>query len=120
MSCRTSALLACVLSLTVAASAQEIHKPGPGITLPSVVREVKPDYTDAAKAAGIQGDVWLTVVVLADGNVGSVQIKRSLDTQFGLDEQAVTAAKQWQFKPGTKDGKAVAVEVTVEMTFRLK
>ena len=120
MFCRTRALLVCVMSLAVAASAQDVHKPGPGITLPTVVHEVKPDYTDAAKAAGIQGDVWLAVVVLADGSVGNVQVKRSLDTQFGLDEQAVTAAKQWKFKPGTKDGKAVAVEVTVEMTFRLK
>jgi hypothetical protein len=28
--------------------------------------------------------------------------------------------KQWEFKPGTKDGKAVPVEVAVEMTFTLK
>jgi hypothetical protein len=28
--------------------------------------------------------------------------------------------KKWLFKPGTKDGKPVAVQVNVEMTFRLK
>jgi hypothetical protein len=28
--------------------------------------------------------------------------------------------RQWEFKPGTKEGKAVAVKVVVEMTFSLK
>jgi protein TonB len=118
MTYRTGVLLFFVMSIALAASAQEITKDG--ATLPVVVREVKPDYTDEAKKAGIQGDIWLSVVVQADGTVGNVQVKRSLDTRFGLDEQAVIAAKQWKFKPGTKNGKAVAVEVTVEMTFRLK
>ena len=44
----------------------------------------------------------------------------SLDPTYGLDEQAVAAAKRWEFKPGTKDGKPVAVRVTLEMSFTLK
>jgi TonB family protein len=102
------------------APAQEVYKPGNGISLPVVVKEVKPSYTDEAKAAGIRGSVWLRVVVQADGLVGDVQVTRSLDQEYGLDNEAVKAAKQWEFKPGTKDGKPVAVEVTVEMTFTLK
>jgi Gram-negative bacterial TonB protein C-terminal len=43
-----------------------------------------------------------------------------LDDKYGLDEQAVTAMKKWVFKPGTKDGKPVAVRVDVEMSFRLR
>jgi TonB family protein len=39
---------------------------------------------------------------------------------FGLDQQAVDAARQWTFKPGTKDGKPVAVRVHIELTFTLK
>ena len=98
----------------------EIYRPGNGVTLPTVIKEVKPDYTDQAKAARIQGTVWLKTVVQADGDVGNVQVTRSLDTEFGLDNEAVKAAKQWKFKPGTKDGKPVAVEVTIELTFTLK
>jgi len=52
--------------------------------------------------------------------VNDVEVVRSLDTEYGLDEQAIKAAKQWRFKPGTKDGKAVAVRVSLEMTFTLK
>jgi TonB family protein len=91
-----------------------------GVTMPTVIKEVKPDYTDEAKAARIQGTVWVKAVVQADGDVGDVRVTRSLDTEFGLDKAAVAAAKQWKFKPGTKDGKPVAVEVTIELTFTLK
>ena len=45
---------------------------------------------------------------------------KSLDEKYGLDAQAVTAMKKWRFKPGTKDGKPVAVEVMVEMSFKLR
>jgi periplasmic protein TonB len=89
-------------------------------TPPQVVREVKADYTEEAKKAGIQGSVLLDAVVLTDGTVGEVRVTRSLDTKYGLDAQAVKALKQWQFKPGTKDGKPVPVRVDVEMTFTLK
>jgi protein TonB len=58
--------------------------------------------------------------VLDDGTVGDVTVSRSLDSVHGLDEQAVKAMKQWLFDPGKKDGKAVRVRVTVEMTFTLK
>jgi TonB family protein len=102
------------------ARAQEVLNPGNGVTLPIVVHEVKPDYTAEAKAAHIQGNVLLDTVVLADGNVGDVKVVRSLDTTYGLDQQAVNAAKQWTFKPGTKDGKAVAVRVQIELRFTLK
>jgi len=43
-----------------------------------------------------------------------------LDTQHGLDDEAVKALKQWRFSPGTKDGKPVPVVVELEMTFTLR
>jgi outer membrane biosynthesis protein TonB len=43
----------------------------------------------------------------------------SLDERFGLDNEAVKAARQWVFKPGTKDGKPVAVRIILELTFSL-
>jgi TonB family protein len=118
---RVLPIIALTSLIGTAASAQgEIYLPGNGVTPPVVVHEVKPDYTEAAKAARIQGDVWLKCVVQTDGDVGDVQVSRSLDKEFGLDNEAVKAAKQWKFKPGTKDGKPVAVQVTLEMTFTLK
>jgi protein TonB len=81
---------------------------------------MKPHYTPQAMKAKIQGTVWLTVIVLDTGNVGDVTVSKALDAEHGLDEEAVRAARQWVFKPGTRDGKPVNVEVTIEMTFTLK
>jgi TonB family protein len=116
-------ILAAVLvvgGLAAVLDAQEVFNVGNGVRAPTVVSQVKPDYTPQAQTARIQGAVLMNVVVLADGAVGTVAVERSLDTMFGLDEQAVKAMKRWTFKPGTKDGKAVAVRVHVEMTFTLK
>ena len=52
--------------------------------------------------------------------VGDIQVTRSLDDKYGLDRQAGRAATKWLFKPGTKDGKPVPVEVELEMTFTLR
>jgi TonB family protein len=97
-----------------------VYRPGPGVSLPTVLREVKPSYTSAAMEAKIQGSVWLECVVTADGDIGDVKVTRSLDEVHGLDQEAIKAAKQWKFKPGQKDGKPVAVVVTIELTFTLK
>lgn len=117
--------LAAVIALafattTLAAQDSKFFKPGNGVTLPRVIKEVKPDYTDAAKQQRISGSVWLQIVVTEKGDVGDVEVTRSLDKEYGLDDQAVTAARQWKFEPGKKDDKPVPVQVTLEMTFTLK
>ena len=91
-----------------------------GVSLPTLVKDVKPNYTADAIANRIQGTVLLSVVVLSNGTVGDVSVVRSLDTTYGLDAQAVLAAKQWLFNPGVKDGVPVAVRVTIEMSFTLR
>ena len=112
---------ACLIAASVVPfAAQEVYKPGNGVTLPVAIKQVKPEYTSEAKAAHIQGEVMLTAVVTANGDVADVTVARSLDSTFGLDQEAVKAAKEWKFKPGMKDGKAVAVSVQLQMTFTLK
>jgi protein TonB len=96
-----------------------VYEPRNGVSSPTLVREVRPSYPAQAIAARIQGTVLLSAVVLADGTVGDVTVVRSLDTQYGLDAQAANAVKQWLFNPGQRDGVAVAVRVTVEITFTL-
>jgi TonB family protein len=110
------------ISATVRAQTEKVYKPSEDtdITLPRVIRQVKPYYTPQAMEAKIQGVVHLAVVVLASGDVGDVVVSRSLDKEHGLDEEAIKAARQWKFSPGTRQGKAVAVEVTIELTFTLK
>ena len=96
------------------------YMPGNGVTNPVVLREVKPAYTAEAMRAKVQGTVWLQCVVLPDGTVGNVQVTKSLDSSFGLDQEAIKAAKQWRFKPGMRMGEPVPVLVTIELTFTLR
>jgi TonB family protein len=97
-----------------------VYRPGSGIVSPRILHEVKPTYTADAMRAKIQGTVWLEAVVLPDGSVGNVQITRSLDPTFGLDQEAIRTVKRWRFIPGTRQGQPVAVLVEVEMTFTLR
>ena len=96
-----------------------VYQPGNGVEPPRLLREVTPGYTAEAMRAKIAGDVLVEAVVLPDGSVGGVTVIRSLDPVFGLDEEALRAARQWRFLPGTRFGAPVAVLVTIVLEFRL-
>jgi TonB family protein len=92
-------------------------KVGGGVTAPSLLYKVEPEYSEEARKAKYQGTVVLNVIVDASGKAINPQIIRSLG--LGLDEKAVEAVKKWKFKPGYKDGKPVAVIAQIEVNFRL-
>ena len=73
-----------------------------------------------AMRAKVQGVVLLECVVQTDGSVGDIKIVKSLDKTFGLDEEAIKAARQWRFVPGRRLGDPVAVYVTLELAFTLR
>jgi protein TonB len=97
-----------------------VFQPGNGVTTPRLLREVKPAYTSDAMRAKVQGTVLLQCVVRPDGSITDVQILRSLDSVFGLDQEAIKAARQWRFAPGTRMGQAVPVQIVIELTFTLR
>jgi TonB family protein len=96
-----------------------VIRPGNGCTNPVLVRQVDPKYTSQAMRSKIEGDVGIETVVRANGTVGDMRVSRSLDTQFGLDDQALKAAKGWIFRPATCKGEPVNMIVTLYLQFRL-
>jgi periplasmic protein TonB len=115
----TVAALSVVLAGSGLAQKGQVYKTGGDVKPPVLIKEVKPTYSEGAMRRRVEGSVEMDVVVRADGTVGDeVTVTRSLDEE--LDQQAVKAVKQWTFRPGTKDGKPVAVQVNIEMSFRLK
>ncbi len=96
------------------------YRPGNGVETPRLLREVKPQYTAQAMRAKIQGEVLLECIVQPTGEVGNIRIVRSLDSTFGLDQEAIKAARQWRFAPGTKQGQPVPVLVTIAIAFTLR
>ena len=115
-----AAVLVAAVAGQALAGVSNAQEQADGVQKPQVVRDVKPKYTPEAMQAGIQGSVFLEVVVQDDGTVGEAKVTKSLDEKYGLDAEALKAVKQWLFKPGTKDGKPVPVAVEIEMTFKLK
>lgn len=93
---------------------------GDGVTSPEPIYRARPKYTNAAMQARISGTAVVEAVVLADGTVGDVKIVDSLDKINGLDLEALKAARQWTFKPGTFGGKPVDVIVRIALEFNLR
>jgi len=113
-------LVAQPLAQTQDSFGQGAVRPGNGIAAPTLIRQVEPKCTDEARQAKISGDVELEVIINSDGKVGDVRVVRSLDDRFGLDQEAVKAAKQWLFAPGRdRDGRPVPVVVTLILSFRV-
>ena len=59
-------------------------------------------------------------VVRPDGKCSDIRITKSLDTMFGLDEQAIASAREWVFRPGMRMGQPVPVLVTLEIGFTIR
>jgi len=94
------------------------YLPGNGVSQPRLLRKVQPHYTADAMRAKVQGVVVLECVVMPDGSVGEARVTQSLP--FGLDDEAMKAARQWRFAPGTRLGEPVPVIVIVELSFSLR
>jgi protein TonB len=93
------------------------YRIGGGVSAPSVLSKVEPEYSEEARKAKWQGTVVVSVIVDELGRPRNVTVLRSLG--LGLDQKAVEAVSQWRFKPGLKGGKPVPVFATIEVNFRL-
>lgn len=87
-------------------------------TKPRRLRGPMPQYTDAARAHGIEGTVRLRVLVSEAGEVKQIRVTSGLPD--GLNEQAIEAARQTKFKPAMKDSKPVPFWVVLEMEFHIR
>jgi protein TonB len=94
-----------------------VFKVGGGVSAPKAVFSPDPEYSEEARKAKYQGTCVLWLVVGPDGHPRDIRVARTLG--LGLDEKAIEAVKQWKFEPAMKDGKPVAVQINVEVSFRL-
>ena len=94
-----------------------VFRVGGGVSAPKAIFSPDPEYSEEARKAKYTGTCVLWLVVGPDGKPRDIKVARSLG--LGLDEKAVEAVKQWKFEPAMKDGKPVAVQINVEVDFRL-
>lgn len=93
------------------------YRIGGGVSAPSVLSKVEPEYSEEARKAKFQGTVMLYIEVDENGKPKNLRVVRGVG--LGLDEKAIEAVSRWKFRPGFKDGKPVTVAATVEVNFRL-
>ncbi len=94
-----------------------VYRVGGGVSAPKILYGPDPEYSEEARKAKYQGTVVMWLIVGTDGRPHDIRIVRSLG--MGLDEKALTAVNTWKFEPGRRNGVAVAVQVNVEINFRL-
>ena len=93
------------------------YRVGGGVSAPRVIYQPDPEYSEEARKAKYQGTCVLWVVVGPDGRPHEIRVQRTLG--MGLDEKAIEAVRSWKFEPAKKDGQPVAVQINVEVNFRL-
>lgn len=94
-----------------------VYHVGGGVSAPSVIYSVDPEYSDEARRAKYTGIVMVSLIVDTQGLPQHVHVVRQLG--MGLDEKAVEAVRQYKFKPAMFQGKAVPVEVNIEVNFQI-
>ncbi len=91
---------------------------GNGVTEPIPIYNPRPNYTEEARKARMEGVLVLQAIIRRDGSVDSFKVIKGLG--YGLDEISInTIATKWKFKPGTFKGAPVDVLANIEVTFRL-
>jgi TonB family protein len=99
------------------AAAPQIYHVGADVSAPKLIFAPDPEYSEEAKRAKYQGICIVSLIVDAQGNPQRVQVVRHLGK--GLDQKAVEAVEQYKFEPAMRHGEPVAVEVNIEVNFRL-
>ncbi len=94
-----------------------LYRIGGGVSAPTVLFKVEPEYSEEARKAKYQGTVVLYIEVDTNGHPRNLRVVRSLG--LGLDEKAMEAVEKWKFRPAYKDGRPVPVAATIEVNFRL-
>ena len=84
---------------------------------PKLILQVDPQYTEQALQRGLQGTVALSFLVDQNGRTRDIKVIKTLDS--GLDRNAIAAAEQWRFEPGTRNGRPIDVRTNAEVTYRL-
>lgn len=93
---------------------EEMPEPVGGIA--GIQKRIK--YPEIARRAGVQGRVFVKAFVDETGNVFKTELIKGIGA--GCDEEALKAVKDTKFKPGKQRGKAVKVQVSIPILFKIQ
>jgi TonB family protein len=87
---------------------------------PVAINSVLPEYPDLARRTGLEGVVWLEVLIDKDGTVRDVSVVKCNNKDMGFEDAAMAAAWKSIWKPAISNGLPIAVRVTYSVVFKLK
>lgn len=93
---------------------EKVYDIGPDVSPPRVTKQVNPRYA-TAHGVRVVGSVTVGLIVSSEGIPRDVHVVKGLDKD--VDQSAIEAVQQWRFAPARKDGKPVAVRVSLELDF---
>lgn len=109
-------------SLSIDISEFQIDEPGMDEFVafeqpPAPIKRIEPDYPDLARKAGVEGRVFVKVLVDREGKVKKAVVLSGPEI---FHEASVAAAMQWVFKPAIQRDKPIPVWVALPFLFRLR
>ncbi len=96
----------------------DLRRVGGGVSEPVLQNHIEPEFSEEARRAKFPGVVTVDLIVDANGMPQNVHVAHGVG--MGLDEKAVEAVKQYRFKPAMENGKPVAVEMNVVVSFEIE
>jgi len=104
---------------TPAPIATPMPQPKPPVfTEAAPIDEIKPTIPDSLRSDAIDATVIAEFQVGADGVPTGVRITQSSGNS-DLDDLALKTARQWRFKPATREGQAVESTVRLHIEFQV-
>jgi TonB family protein len=100
------------------ASRDVSHVASSELTGLALMRKVDPKYPPELIEQNVQGEVILYAIIRSDGSVDGIQLVRSVDPQ--LDANAMSALRQWKFRPAMKNGVPIDLEAIVHIPFKIR
>jgi protein TonB len=94
----------------------QVVKAGGEVDFPTKISGGDPIYPSFAKAAKLQGTIYLDAILAKDGTVKDLKVLRGPEP---LRQAALDAVKNWKYTPTKLNGVPVEVQMTVIVHFRL-
>lgn len=99
-------------------------EPGPDEVIkvdeyPAPLKTVNPVYPEKARKGGVEGTVWVNVLVNKEGTVAKASVTKREGGSEELEQAALDAIKQWTFKPAKVSDKPVSIWVAIPVRFKL-
>jgi TonB family protein len=96
---------------------ENVYKIGGDVSAPALTYSVDAEFPTAERNAkkGLQGVAVVELIVDSKGRPRDIRVKRSLRPDF--DKCAIDAVRQYKFDPAMRQGKPVAVAITIEVNF---